>query len=500
MKQRHKAASSQEPLSQRAGALAEQPRSVLAVVAIAAVWPERFPGGWVTQSHVAEHSRHFERSGRGPSEANRIGFVRARKIIREAFADLAPEQRLVGGVAAIRIHADGRDDLRNWVVTEAPALVERSFWNGYLAPYEPWEHWLAAAECVAATTIRRDGLRKSADFVMTLWKALPTTQAFSEELGEQSTFMEGFFDIFGTEDIALRIPTAALIEAARSSAARYDQRYLRRHLRYVLATVALDLAATPVVTPSPPHEAARAIGVAYTCLKQMDLALPIRVPADRLLVGRIHLAWARLSHAIQCHRGFIASEQLLQGRRDRLNHAATYLDQFGYDDRSRFALYAGTLAMAEARTTSSYANALSHMTAAEAHIRDSVALATASREFGLVSVGLQYLAATIFQRSVLDGGAAMIQRRWIVELTLEHAKAITTGADPGTLDRLAPVMLFDGLYRTTRSSPAQTEVVSPEPQLQLSLDWMDRNVGLVFALRRRDYACFGGEVAPPVMP
>lgn len=472
----------------KANALTEKPQSVLALATIARLWEDQFLGGWVTQAQVAKHSVHFERVRDGEtSEANRIAFVRARNLICSDLPELQPEQQVVKGVAAFRIGASAPDALREWVVVEAPALLERSFWESYLAPHEPWQIWLSSVEAQTTTIARTTDAFDAIGIIDYLITQVLDREQFQVKLREHGALMQSDFrDRLVPAGEVPADSIATLTAFLTGVGSRYDERYLVRHLNHIAAKLMLRFAESELEWDLCDDR--------FTDL--LSQRLPVRTPADQLLVGRVHLDWAEWAFRTICRTGSGKLDRVfLEGRRSHLKAATSRAQYFSHLERSRLALHQGLLQMAEARFCAEYDTSMQLMLSAERCFEDAFAQAQSASDTQQTSLAMQYRAACIFQRSVLDGYLMTAPPALMVNVLMAQARFLQTG-DAEKTHTGAGVMyyvVFTAMYQSTRGAkPRNRKAVNVPAKTALALDWVSPEVKAVFDLRERHYACLEG--------
>jgi len=483
-------------LRDRVNALSEKARSVLALATIARLWEEQFPGGWVTQAQAATHSVHFERVREGEaSEANRIGFVRSRNALCSEFSELQPEQQLIQGVAAFRIGPSAPEALREWVVAEAPTLLERPFWESYLAPHEPWQVWLSSVEAYTATEARRVHIFHALDIIEYLTERVLSREQFRAKLQEHAALMlSDFRDRLVPRGLVPSESINTLTRLLSGIASRYDERYLLRHLDFVALRLILNFA-----------EPALVMDMGETRLGTLlSYSLPVRTPADQLLVGRIHLDWLEWAFRTVVYFGdHDLDRALLKRRRHHLNAAASRARYFSHLDRSRLAVHQGLLQMAEARFRPDFETSLQLMLSAERSFEDAFAQAQSASDIEQTALAMQYRAACIFQRSILDGYLTADPRALMVNVLMAQARFLLGGDDTKTHSG-ADVMyyvVFTTMYQATRDMRSRNrKAVNVPAKLPLDMDWAPPELRWVFALRDRHYACLADVSAAASAP
>ncbi len=474
------------PLLSRIGALTEKSRSVLALATIARLWEDHFQGGWVTQADVARQSVHFERVREGEaSDANRIGFVRARNSILTDLPDLQPEQRVLNGVAAFRIGAAAPDAVREWVVGEGPTLLERAFWESYLAPYEPWQIWLSSVEAYATAVAGQAHIFRALDVLKYATQCIPDREQFLTRLRDHATIsLSGFGNVLIPAGELPGDSIARLESVYAGIGARYDERYLLRHVDYIGLCLILKFAEPGLV-----------LDMGETRLKALlNTPLPVRTPADQLLTGRIHLDWVEWAFRSICsfEDGNGLEKAFLEQRRHHLQEAASRAQYLSHLDRSRLAIHRGLLQMTEARLCGAYEGSVQLMMSAERCFEDAFVQAQSAPDIAQVSLAMQYRAACIFQRSILDGHLRTEPCALMVNVLMAQARFLQTGAAEKELTA-AGIMYyvdFTALYQATRGMITRRPAVPPVPRdLPLDLDWVSDAVRKTFSFRESDYTC-----------
>lgn len=226
--------------------LSDQQCSVLAVLVLATLWPDRFPGGWVDEKQASSCSVRLDKGGgtktnqaaaTDPSSSSRIAFYRARRRLLER-RDLQLEhdrQR-----ASIRFRSHPPNELIGWLFSTWHQWIDSAVWVTFISPVTPWDKWASSRESASFALADRGEAQQALDVISAAIRAVPTLSALAKHLQNR-------FDEASARSPNQQLPRMVrlhppelkdagplqdrVVECLRG----YDDRYLRLRLQLVRA-------------------------------------------------------------------------------------------------------------------------------------------------------------------------------------------------------------------------------------------------------------------------